>query len=570
MSSTVDLEDAPVARWELCPRCRAVLHHRRLARSWRTCPDCGAHLPMTAVEWVRTLFDDGSVTVVEHRVPDTDPLEFVDVVPYRERRERARERTGLHEAVVVATGTVTGTPVTCAAMDFRFLGGSLGAAAGELVTVAGERALAASTPLVIVTASGGARMQEGVLSLMQMAKTSQMLHRLDEAGLLTVSVIADPTFGGVAASYATGTDIVIAEPGARLGFAGPRVIEQTIGRALPSGFQTAEFLAGRGLVDLICPRAELRGTLGRLLGLATGTVAPEDGSPAALVTDPGELPDRDPWDAVLRARDIRRPTTADYLATAFDEFVALRGDRLSKDCPALLGGLARLGGTPVVALGTQKGHTAAELAAANFGSASPAGYRKSARLMRLAAKLGLPVVTLIDTPGAHPGLEAEENGQAQAISDNLRLLAKLPVPVVAVVTGEGGSGGALALALADRVLMCADAVYSVISPEGCAAILWRDKAAAPGAAAALGLHAKRLLRLGVVDGVIPEPEGGAHADHRAAADRLRAAVSAALAPLTRLTAAELADRRHARFRRFGAPSHQERTLHNGQPQCGAE
>ncbi|MGW7537841.1 carboxyltransferase subunit alpha [Amycolatopsis sp. NPDC054798] len=541
---------AATAEWVLCPRCRAAVFASRLERELRVCPDCGEHLRMTAGQRLAALFDEGSARSLDADLGDPDPLEFHDTMPYPQRRSAAREATGLSEAVLCASGTIDGHPVVAAVMDFRFLGGSLGCAVGELVTRAGETALRRRTPLLIVSASGGARMQEGAWSLLQMAKTSQMLGQLDAAGIPVLSLVTDPTFGGVAASYATLADIIVAEPGARLGFAGPRVIEQTMKQPLPARFQTAEALLDKGFVDIRCPRGELRALLGRLLGLLRAPDLTVLSRESPTVTEPEGLPERDPWQAVQQAREISRPTALDYAGLAFDDFVELHGDRLGKDCPALIGGLARIGSVSLVLLGTQKGHTAAELAGRNFGMASPAGYRKAARLMRLAAKLRLPVVSLIDTPGAYPGVEAEQHGQAFAIAENLRLMAGLPVPTVAVVLGEGGSGGALALAVADRVLMCSGAVYSVISPEGCAAILWRDAAAAPEAARALRMDARQLLRMGLVDGVIPEPEGGAQADHLAAANRLRDAVAAALAELP---AAELLERRHRRFRRIGAP-----------------
>ncbi|MFC6087552.1 acetyl-CoA carboxylase carboxyl transferase subunit alpha, partial [Sphaerisporangium aureirubrum] len=259
----------------------------------------------------------------------------------------------------------------------------------------------------------------------------------------------------------------------------------------------------------------------------------------------------DPWQAVALARDPGRPTTLDYAACLLDDFQRLRGDRVSGDCPAIVAGLGIADGVPVMLIGHQKGHDTRQLVASNFGMASPAGFRTAARLMTLAGKLGVPVVTLIDTPGAYAGVEAEAGGQAHAIAANLRLMARLPVPVVAVVTGEGGSGGALALGVADRVLALSNAVYSVISPEGCAAILWRDPAAAPKAAAALRLGAADLLRYGVVDGVIPEPEGGAHRDPALTGRRVRAAVTAALHELIPLDAAALVAARHRRYRRFG-------------------
>ncbi|WP_322779894.1 acetyl-CoA carboxylase, carboxyltransferase subunit beta [Frankia sp. Cas4] len=544
--------------WLVCGGCRAIVYAKKFTRALRVCAECGWHAPLTAHERLTMLLDPDSVHLLEAVVSDNDPLRFVDSRPYVERLREARAATGLDEAVVCARGRIDGNPVVVAAMDFRFMGGSLGAAVGEAITQAAEIALRERTPLLLVTASGGARMQEGVLSLMQMAKTSQALGQLDEAGILTLSLITDPTFGGVAASFATLADIIIAEPGARLGFAGQRVIAQTIRQTLPPGFQTAEFLVRHGVIDMIRPRAELRATLARLLtvgsrrSVSRTVPAPRSAGRSALIVDPDRLPERDQWESVRLARRLGRPTTLDYIALIIEDFNELHGDRMSADCPAMVCGLGCLEGVPVVVIGTQKGRTAAELSGRNYGMPSPAGYRKAARIMRLAAKIGLPVITLIDTAGAYPGIEAEKQGQAVAIAENLRLMAGLPVPVVAVVTGEGGSGGALALAFANRVLMCSNAVYSVISPEGCAAILWKDAAAGPKAAAALRVDARELLRSGVVDGVVPEPDGGAHSDHLLAAHALRDALTSTLAELLPRDQMTLVTGRRTRFRQFGA------------------
>jgi acetyl-CoA carboxylase carboxyl transferase alpha subunit/acetyl-CoA carboxylase carboxyl transferase beta subunit len=543
--------DAPA--WALCPQCRQLVYGRKLAASLHVCPVCGRHNALTARQRIDQLLDPGTAVPLDLPVLTADPLGFIDSLPYPERLREARARTGLPEAMLCATGEIERHPVVIAVMDFRFLGGSLGAAVGELVVGAARTALERHHPLLIVTSSGGARMQEGAIALMQMAKTSVALRQLDEGGVLTIALITDPTFGGVAASFATLCDVIIAEPGARLGFAGPRVIRQTIGQQLPPGFQTAEFLAKRGLIDLVRPRAELRGALGRLLtaGCGRGLRPAAMPLPDPVVRDVADTPGRDAWAAVRRARALTRPTTLDYAGQFLDGFQELHGDRMSADCPAIVGGVGQLAGVPVMLIGQQKGHTLGELTARRFGMASPAGYRKAARLMRLAAKLGLPVVTLIDTPGAFPGMEAEESGQAVAIAENLRLMIGLPVPIIAIVTGEGGSGGALALAIADEVLMSENAVYSVISPEGCAAILWKDPAAAPLAASALRLDAQGLLGLGIIDGIVPEPEGGAVATDDRAARNLGASIAAALRRLMPVDAAELVARRHARFLTFG-------------------
>ncbi len=541
--------------WLLCGGCREMTYRKRFERSGHVCPACGWHGPLTAPQRLAQLCDPGTAAPLHFAVGDYDPLAFADSRPYPARLREARARTGLAEAVLCARGSIGGHPVVLAIMDFRFLGGSLGSAAGEAITQAAEIALAERTPLILVTASGGARMQEGIMALMQMAKTSQALGQLDQAGILTISLITDPTYGGVAASFATLPDVIIAEHGARLGFAGRRVIEQTIGQELPPDFQTAEFLLSHGVVDMIRTRARLRATLTRLLS-AAGRQAEPAPSPAGgaspLITDAELLPDRDPWECVRAARRLGRPTSLEYIALITEDFEELHGDRIEADCPAIVAGIGRLSGMPVAVIGTQKGHTASELAARNFGMPSPSGYRKAARVMRLAAKLGLPIITLVDTAGAYPGVAAEERAQSVAIAENLRLMAGLPVPVVTVVTGEGGSGGALALAVANRVLMCANSVYSVISAEGCASILWKSPAEAPTAAAALRLDARSQLSLGVVDGVVAEPGDGAENDHLRAAANLRQALTACLAELAPQDQAELLIGRHARFRRFGA------------------
>jgi acetyl-CoA carboxylase carboxyl transferase subunit beta len=644
--------------WVRCGSCLTLLYRKRLHRNLDVCPECGDHRRLTAVDRIAQLTDPGSFAAFADPVPAVDPLGFVDLVPYRERLADARAATGLTEAVLCGEAAIDGHRLVLAVMDFRFLGGSLGSVTGELIVRAADRARQSGLPFVVVTASGGARMQEGALSLMQMAATIQAIDALRSAGLLTVSVVTDPTYGGVAASFATATDVIVAESGARMGFAGPRVIQQTLRQTLPAGFQTADFLFRHGYVDMVVERRQLRPALRSLLatvaadladgravevaGLRRGShhdvpatpapaprpaaapartaaldatapsrtaplnaavplrAAPLDAAapsrtaplnavvpPSAAVPARAAPPDRGGTAAVgeairivRAARQPDRPTTLDYLASAFDGFVELHGDRLGADCSAVVAGLARLDGRAVAVIGHQKGHTTAELVARDFGMASPAGYRKAVRVMRLAARLGLPVVTLIDTPGASPGVRAEEQGQALAIAESISTMAGLPVPAVAVITGEGGSGGALALAVADRVLMLHDAVYSVISPEGCAAILWNDPAAAPRAAAALRLTAPDLLRLGVIDAIVGGPaepgsptepgdsaepgsptEPGAPAEPGGppASPNLRAALSGALAPLLGVPAEELVALRRARFRRFCAAGDTVRT-----------
>ena len=258
------------------------------------------------------------------------------------------------------------------------------------------------------------------------------------------------------------------------------------------------------------------------------------------------------WETVQTARHQDRPQTLDYIAQALPDFLELGGDRLHGDDKAIVGGFATLGVHHIVLIGHQKGHTLKERQERSFGMTRPQGYRKAMRLARLAEKFGLPVVTLVDTPGAYPGKDAEEGGQAGAIARSIETFAGLMVPTVTVVIGEGGSGGALALAVADRVLMLENSVYSVISPEGCAALVWRDAAEAPRAAAALRVGARDLFELGLIDMVIPEPEGGAHTDHRATAEGVMQAVQLVLGELKGLDGAERLRLRHEKYLKMGS------------------
>jgi acetyl-CoA carboxylase carboxyl transferase subunit beta len=372
----------------------------------------------------------------------------------------------------------------------------------------------------------------------------------------------------VSASYATLGDVLISEPGAHIGFAGPSVIEQTIHQQLPDGFQTSEFLREHGMLDLVEPRENVRRTIRNLLELHASAEAARnedkddrarrlpDADGRAPVSDPDQLGVRDPWEIVQLARHMDRPRMLDLIGFAFDEFHELSGDRLFREDHAIIGGLGRLGELVVMVIGQQKGHTTGEMMERNFGMPEPEGYRKGMRLMRYAARFGLPVVTIVDTPGAYPGLGAEERGQSVAIAESIMLMSRLPVPTVAVVIGEGGSGGALALATSDRVLMMENAYYSVISPEGCATILFKDAAAAPRAAKALRITGPDLLRLGIMDAVVPEPDEGAQADPAAAGANVRAALVASLTELVAQGTDELLAGRHERFRKFGAPGRQ--------------
>ncbi|HEU4347032.1 MAG TPA: acetyl-CoA carboxylase, carboxyltransferase subunit beta, partial [Actinoplanes sp.] len=372
------LGGVPAGSWVACPRCRSAQSSRRLRRTMRTCPLCGMHQRLALAERIDTIADPGSFAELDAGLAPVDPLGFTDSKPYPQRLAAAAAKTGHADAAVYGTATVGELPVVLCVLDFAFMGGSMGSVVGEKVSRAAELALARRVPLVTCSSSGGARMQEGIFSLLQMAKTAAVLRRLADSRVPHLSVLADPVYGGVMASFATIADVIIAEPGARAGFAGPQVIEQTIRQKLPEGFQTAEFLARHGHIDAVVPRPELRPTLARivrfhaaaergaLLTEAAGEPAGRRGAAGPVVagadpeTDAETDAGSDAWQVVQRARHPRRPLADDYLTALFDSFVELRGDRCSADDPAVVGGLARFGGAPVVVLAHRKGRGTTE------------------------------------------------------------------------------------------------------------------------------------------------------------------------------------------------------------------
>lgn len=534
-----------------CPSCGTETPADVLRQTLWLCPSCGRHLQMPARERIASLVDHQTFREFDRTLISVDPLQFADQRAYRARLIEARRRTGLREAVVVGQAKIGGLPVVVAVFDFEYLGGTMGSVVGEKITDAFERATRRRLPVVTVTASGGARMQEGMLSLVQMAKTAAARARHHAAGLAHISVLTHPTFGGVSASFAFLGDVLIAEPGAQIGFVGPRVIEATLGVQLPPDSHLAERLFAGGMVDLLLDRRRLRESLQYLVRhlrrqkTPRGEVERLPAAPRAANRVPAA------WDVVQTARHPQRPTALAYINRIVASFVELHGDRQFGDDPSIIGGLGEIDGRTVVVIGQERGRWPDRPAGEHQGMPLPEGYREALRLMHLAAKFGLPLVTFIDTPGAYPGYEAERRGIAQALAQNLQAMALLPTPIVSVVIGEGGSGGALALAVADRVLMQEHAFYSVISPEAASAILYRDVTRAPEVAAALKLTAADLLRLGIIGGIVPEPAGGAHTDPDAAAAHLRRYVVAALADLDRIAPRRLVEQRYRKFRQMG-------------------
>jgi acetyl-CoA carboxylase carboxyl transferase subunit beta len=574
----------PPDLWTKCPSCEEMLFNKQLDKANRVCPVCGHHFRLAAPARIEQLTDQGSWQERDAGLQSVDALGFVDQKAYPDRLTAAQTATGLRDAAVWGTAAIGHTRIALCVMDFGFMGGSMGAVVGEKVTRAAEHALVARIPLVVVSSSGGARMQEGTFSLMQLAKTLAAIERLRAAGVPFISVLTDPTTGGVFASYAAVGDVNIAEPNALIGFAGARVSAGTIAQELPPGFQRSEFLFSHGFIDRVVPRADLREELSRLLRLLRPAELPANGQdgdvlaglpafrPLSFLSDladkvaeagsngaePAELPDQtegdrrdEVWGRVQLARNLRRPRTLEFVDLMASDFMELHGDRLFGDDEAMVTGLASLDGRVIAVIGQQKGADTDENIRRNFGMPHPEGYRKAMRIMGLAERFALPIVTFVDVPGAHPGAESEERGIAEAIARSVALMTRLRTPIVTVITGEGGSGGALAIAVGDVVIALENAVYSVISPEGCASILWRTADEAPAAAVAMRMTAAEQQALGVIDIVVPEPAGGAHDDIPETARRLRAVIVAQLEALTPVPIDGLLEARYRRYRDLG-------------------
>lgn len=498
--------EVPEGLLRKCNKCGGAIIAEDVKKDHYICPKCGGYFRVHARRRIEMVTDEGSFEEWDSDLQGGNPLEYKG---YEEKLEKLQEKTGLSEAVITGKAKIDGRETAIGVCDGRFLMASMGEAVGEKIARAVERATEERLPVILFACSGGARMQEGIVSLMQMAKTSAALKHHSDAGLLYISILTDPTTGGVTASFAMLGDVILAEPKALIGFAGPRVIEQTIGQKLPEGFQRAEFLLEHGFLDAIVERPQMKAVLSKILALhenGKGTDFNRKECAQDLVADGRKEEKLTAWQRVELSRRKDRPVGSDYIDALFTDFVEFHGDRYFADDKAIIGGVARFHGMPVTVIAQAKGRNTKENIERNFGMPEPEGYRKALRLMKQAEKFARPVICLVDTPGAFCGLEAEERGQGEAIARNIYEMSGLKVPVVSIIIGEGGSGGALAMASADEVWMLENSIYSILSPEGFASILWKDSSKAKEAAEVMKLTAENLKAQGIVERVFAEPE----------------------------------------------------------------
>lgn len=551
----------PQGLWRKCNKCTQPIYVEDVKNNFYVCPKCGGYFRVHAYRRIEMLLDEGSFEEWNKEMEFSNPLDFPG---YEKKVQAAKEKTKLNEAIVTGKGKIKGFEAAVGVCDARFLMSSMGHIVGEKITQMVERATKEQLPVIIFACSGGARMQEGLVSLMQMAKTSAALEKHHEAGQLFISVLTDPTTGGVTASFAMLGDIILAEPNALIGFAGPRVIQQTIGQKLPEGFQRSEFLLEHGFVDKIVKRSEQRDVLADILRMhckpaAETSECEAENNQTSVSTDMGKefvenrlqklkKSGKSAWDTVQLSRDGERPVATDYINALFDDFIEFHGDRYFHDDGAIIGGIATFRGMPVTVIGQQKGKNTKENIKRNFGMPSPDGYRKALRLMKQAETFGRPIICFVDTPGAFCGLEAEERGQGEAIARNLFEMAALTVPVLSVVIGEGGSGGALAMAVANEVWMMENAIYSILSPEGFASILWKDSKKAPEAAKVMKITASDLYERGLIERIIPEEEPASEKTMPMLAQIIQQNMVRFFEQYSRLSKEEIREQRYQRFR----------------------
>ena len=539
-----------------CPKCGKMVDRDQVVKKKYVCYECGAYFRVKTKNRIRMVADYKTFEPWFEDMEVSNPLNYEG---YEDKLAAAREKTGLNEAVTVGRCKVFGEDIVLGVCDSRFMMASMGHVVGEKITRAIERATELRLPVFMFCCSGGARMQEGIVSLMQMAKTSAAIKKHGDAGLLYCSILTDPTTGGVTASFAMLGDVIMAEPGALIGFAGPRVIKQTIGQELPEGFQTAEFLVEHGFVDGIVKRENLKKTIHFLIkshqGVGKKTYADFNTDSHWELSE--ELKEqswfskpRSAWEKVKAVRQVERPSATDYMEHIFDVFVEAHGDRGFSDDKALIGGIGFIEGQPVTVVADLKGKDFKECQERNFGMPLPEGYRKALRLMKQAEKFNRPIVSFVNTSGAFCGLEAEERGQGEAIARNLLEMSGLKVPVLCILIGEGGSGGALATAVGNEVWMMENATYSILSPEGFASILWKDSSRAQEASEVMNITAQDLKRLGVIERIIPEFGGADNKTSVAIAGYMKEHIKEFLEKYNGKSGEEIALERYDRFRSF--------------------
>ena len=533
-----------------CLFCEEEISETAAYRNYRVCPYCRFHYTLSARQRIELLADRRSFKESYKYLSSVAPIAFSQRGSYRNLLSQSQNRTGLTEATVTGICRIGGIRTMLVVLDFGFMGGSMGSVVGEKIALGLETAARRDLPLVALVTGGGARIQEGVLSLMQMAKTVTAANRFKQKGAPFIVVLANPSTGQAYASFANLADVILAEPGSLIGLSPLRTLREASEAPLPQDAHTAEAHLHHGLLDNVVDRESLQPRLATLLRVLTAQKLGkgEFKPPARTRSRPGPGPEA--WESVTAARNGERPSATFYIRSILEPFVELHGDRLSSDDRSIIAGVGYLCGEPVAVIGQQRPYS---LDGERY-HIYPDGLRKAQRLIKLATRFELPLVTFIDTQGADPGLAAEEQGIGNAIATTLSMMAEAPVPIVSVIIGEGGNEGALALGISDRIIMQQYAIYSPISLNRTPGGSYGDPELDREAAEALMLTAQDCLELGIIDAIVTEPEGGAHNNSRNAATSLQSAIVRQLAAVARLSPGKLMNARYKKFRQMGEKS----------------
>jgi acetyl-CoA carboxylase carboxyl transferase subunit beta len=527
-----------------CFSCGADLQDSEEYAEFRVCPSCRFHYNISARRRIGLLADPKTFRETNRSYIALDPISFSK--EYRRRVLEEQKRTGLSDAIITGTVRIGGNRAVLAVIDFRFLGGTIGSVVGEKLALAFELAARRRRPMIVVVAGGVARLQEGPLALAQIAKIAAAQRRLTAARVPLICLLASPTTGAAYAGFASLADYIVAEPGALVGYASAR----TAGRATSGRFSadahTAEGQLHGGMIDTVVERNQQRELLSTLIALFAlrRRVKPEKDDEKDGADDRVES---GAWHEVQMARHAERPTARDYIGLMAKRFVEFRGDRIAGDDATVIAGIGEIAGEAIIVVGQQ--------ATDGHGPwVGAAGFRKARRAMQFAARFEMPLLTLIDTPGAYAGVDAEASGLGHAIASCTATMTDLPTPTVAAIIGEGGGEAALALGVADRALMLEHATFSVVTPERAAEMLYRDRDKAEEAAEVLRMTARECKALKVVDVIVSEPPGGAHLEHEAAARRLGGAIARALGELQSIPTKRLLEQRYRKYRALGGQS----------------
>jgi acetyl-CoA carboxylase carboxyl transferase subunit beta len=540
----------PSSVHDRCLYCEEEIRESASYQGFRVCPFCRFHYTLSARQRIQLLADRKSFRETHKYLNSVAPITFSQRGSYRNLVSKDQNRTGLTEATVTGTCRIDGVRAMLVVLDFGFMGGSMGSVVGEKIALGLEEAARQELPLVAVVTGGGARIQEGVLSLMQMAKTVTAANRFKEKGLPFVVVLANPSTGQAYASFANLADVILAEPGSLIGLSPLRAIREMSATPLPLDAHTAESHLEHGLLDNVVDRESLKSRLAILLRLLTAEKLGKGEFKGPPRNRRPLGPDPEIWEAVSVTRNGERPSATYYIRNTLTQFFELHGDRLSGDDGSIVTGVGYLYDQPVAVVGQQRPYT---LDGSKY-HVNPDGLRKAQRLIKLATRFRLPVISYIDTQGADPGLEAEEHGMGNAIATTLSLLLEAPVPIVAAIIGEGGNEGALSLGISDRIIMQHYAVFSPITFNRAPGGPFIDPELDREAAEALMLTARDCLELGIIDAIVPEPVEGAHNDPREGADVLKAETYRRMKEVSKASRSKLLGERYRKFRQMGETS----------------